>query len=94
MKKQNKVAVARWVSGGKEHLVVLRPYENGLILHTTYYAGEVVDIMEALRQSLERGRGAAASPHGPLRRAPKPAPALAAGRKTRTPAAPRKRKAS
>ncbi|HEX2120143.1 MAG TPA: Ku protein, partial [Thermoanaerobaculia bacterium] len=43
MKKQGKVAVARWVTGGREHLVILRPYENGLILHTMYYADEVRD---------------------------------------------------
>ena len=43
MKKQNKVAVARWVSGNREHLVVLRPYEDGLVLHTMYYADEVRD---------------------------------------------------
>src|SRR5207248_6429192 len=43
MKKQNKVGVANWVSGGKQHLVVLRPFEEGLILHTMYYADEVRD---------------------------------------------------
>src|SRR6266550_6306095 len=43
MKDQNKVGVARWVAAGKEHLVVLRPYEDGLILHTMYYADEVRD---------------------------------------------------
>ena len=43
MRDENKVAVARWVAAGKEHLVVLRPYENGLILHTMYYADEVRD---------------------------------------------------
>lgn len=43
MRKQGKVAVARWVSGNREHLVVLRPYEDGLILHTMYYADEVRD---------------------------------------------------
>src|SRR5437868_173033 len=43
MKKQHKVAVARWVASGKEHLVVLHPFENGLILHTMYYADEVRD---------------------------------------------------
>jgi len=41
MKKQNKVALARWVSGSREHLVVLRPFEDGLILHTMFYADEV-----------------------------------------------------
>jgi DNA end-binding protein Ku len=43
MKDQNKVGVARWVSANREHLVVLRPYESGLILHTMYYADEVRD---------------------------------------------------
>src|SRR5258708_30840909 len=43
MKKQDKVAVARWIGAGKEHLVVLRPYEKGLILHTMYYADEARD---------------------------------------------------
>lgn len=43
MRRQNKVAVARWVSGHREHLVVLRPFEEGLILHTMYYADEVRD---------------------------------------------------
>lgn len=43
MKKQQKVALARWVSGGREHLVILRPFENGIILHTMYYADEVRD---------------------------------------------------
>jgi DNA end-binding protein Ku len=43
MKKQDKVAVARWVAAGKEHLVVMRPYEKGLVLHTMYYADEVRD---------------------------------------------------
>src|SRR5437016_10275669 len=43
MKKESKVAVARWVAAGKEHLVVIRPFENGLILHTMFYADEVRD---------------------------------------------------
>ena len=43
MKKENKVTVARWVASGKEHVVVLRPFEKGLILHTMYYADEVRD---------------------------------------------------
>jgi DNA end-binding protein Ku len=43
MKKQDKVAVARWVAAGREYLVVLRPYEKGLVLHTMFYAAEVRD---------------------------------------------------
>lgn len=46
MKKQNKVAVARWVSGAREHLVVLRPFEGGLVLHTMFYADEVRDFSQ------------------------------------------------
>ncbi|HVR38554.1 MAG TPA: Ku protein [Thermoanaerobaculia bacterium] len=43
MKKENKVALARWVAANREHLVVLRPFEDGLVLHTMYYADEVRD---------------------------------------------------
>jgi DNA end-binding protein Ku len=43
MKKQDKVAVAHWVAAGREHLVVLRPYDKGLVLHTMFYADEVRD---------------------------------------------------
>jgi DNA end-binding protein Ku len=43
MKKQNKVALARWVTNNRENIVILRPYENGIILHTMYYADEVRD---------------------------------------------------
>ena len=43
LKKQGKVALGRWVSANREHLVVLRPYEEGLILHTMFYADEVRD---------------------------------------------------
>jgi DNA end-binding protein Ku len=43
MKKEGKVALARWVASGREHLVVIRPYEEGIILHTMYYADEVRD---------------------------------------------------
>jgi DNA end-binding protein Ku len=153
MRKQNKVAVARWVSGNREHLVVLRPHEDGLILHTMYYAdevrdfgaveredselrdkevalaemlideltvdtfdplaykdeyrerlmdriraksegeaivvqtpneekaAEVVDIMEALRRSLEASPSAAARKRAPARRAPERPAAKAAGKK-------------
>lgn len=51
MKKQNKVALASWVSARKEHLVVLRPFNDGLILHTMYYADEVRDFGEIETES-------------------------------------------
>lgn len=53
MKKKGKVAVARWVSGNREHLVVLRPYDDGLILHTMYYADEVRDFTAIDRDETE-----------------------------------------
>ena len=43
LKKEHKVALARWVSNNREHLVIVRPYVNGLVLHTMYYADEVRD---------------------------------------------------
>lgn len=43
MKKEEKVGVARWVASGREHIVVIRPFETGLILHTMFYADEVRD---------------------------------------------------
>jgi DNA end-binding protein Ku len=43
LKKQGKVALARWVSSNRENLVIIRPFDEGLILHTMYYADEVRD---------------------------------------------------
>ncbi len=94
MKRQGKIALASWVYGGREHLVILRSYENGLILHTMYYAdevrdfgverikakshgksiiseepekekggGEVIDIMDALQRSLQRGAATRSTAH-------------------------------
>lgn len=160
MKKQDKVAVARWIASGKQQMVVLRPYEKGLILHTMYYAdevrdfgaidleespvrdkevqlaemlineltekkfdplefkdeyrhrlldrirakskgktiepeekeeekgGEVIDIMEALRRSLDKGRGTAARPRRATRKTP------AKSSKSRSTASHKKRKVS
>jgi len=43
LKKEHKVALARWVANNREHLVIIRPYASGLVLHTMYYADEVRD---------------------------------------------------
>src|SRR6185436_6678410 len=43
MREQDRAAVAQYVHHGKEHLVLIRPYEQGLALHTLYYADEVRD---------------------------------------------------
>ena len=53
MKKQNKVALARWVTGNREHLVVLRPFEDGLVLHTMFYADEVRDFTAVEKEDAE-----------------------------------------
>jgi DNA end-binding protein Ku len=37
----HKVAVGRWAARGKEQLVLVRPYKNGLLLHQMFYANEV-----------------------------------------------------
>jgi DNA end-binding protein Ku len=39
----SRAAIAQLVSRGKEQLVLIRPYENGLIMHGLYYANEVRD---------------------------------------------------
>ncbi|HEY3495886.1 MAG TPA: Ku protein [Polyangiaceae bacterium] len=35
------VAVGRWAARGKEQLVIVRPHQDGLILHQLFYANEV-----------------------------------------------------
>jgi DNA end-binding protein Ku len=41
MAKTNRVAVAKFVMRGKESLVLIRPAQGGLMLHTMYFADEV-----------------------------------------------------
>lgn len=40
---KNKVAVGQWTNRGKEHLVLIRSYKGGLILHVLFYKHEVRD---------------------------------------------------
>ncbi|HVU02627.1 MAG TPA: Ku protein [Polyangiaceae bacterium] len=47
MEDKDKVAVGRWAARGKEQLVIVRPYKEGLILHQLYYANEVRSFAEA-----------------------------------------------
>jgi DNA end-binding protein Ku len=44
--KSNRAAIAQLVSRGKEQLVLIRPYENGLIMHSLYYENEVRNFAE------------------------------------------------
>lgn len=43
MTETSKVAVGQWTNRGKEHLILIRPYKGGLILHTLFYKNEVRD---------------------------------------------------
>jgi DNA end-binding protein Ku len=61
--KSERGAIAQLVSRGKEQLMLIRPYENGLIMHSLYYANEVrnfADIpkpenMKLSREEIELG---------------------------------------
>ena len=46
MKKSGRVALAKYVMRGKENLVLIRPVDDGLMLHTMYFADEVRDFGE------------------------------------------------
>jgi DNA end-binding protein Ku len=53
MAKADRVALATFVMRGKESLVLIRPADKGLMLHTMYFADEVRDFGE-----VEKGEGA------------------------------------
>jgi DNA end-binding protein Ku len=46
MAKTERVALAKYVMRGKESLVLIRPSQHGLMLHTMYFADEVRDFGE------------------------------------------------
>jgi DNA end-binding protein Ku len=46
MTKTNRVALAKFVMRGKESLVLIRPAQDGLTLHTMYFADEIRDFGE------------------------------------------------
>lgn len=46
MAKTERVALAKFVMRGKESLVLIRPAQNGLMLHTMYFADEIRDFGE------------------------------------------------
>lgn len=46
MANANRVGVAKFTMRGKERLVLIRPFEKGLMLHTMYYADEVRSFIE------------------------------------------------
>jgi DNA end-binding protein Ku len=46
MARANRVAIAKFVMRGKEHLVLIRPAQDGLMLHQMYYANEIRNFAE------------------------------------------------
>lgn len=46
LRKQDKVAVGRWTTRGKEQLVIIRPYGKGFVLHQMFYSNEIRSFAE------------------------------------------------
>lgn len=46
MTKTERAAVAKWISKGKQHLVLIRPMEGGLVMQELRYAEEIRDFSE------------------------------------------------
>jgi DNA end-binding protein Ku len=57
MVKSGRVALAKFVMRGKENLVLIRASQNGLMLHTMYFADEIRDFSE-----INKGADAAVKP--------------------------------
>jgi DNA end-binding protein Ku len=58
MKETSRVALAKFVMRGKESLVLIRPSQNGLMLHSMYFADEVRDFSE-----IDKGTDATIKPN-------------------------------
>jgi DNA end-binding protein Ku len=56
MTQSKRVALAHFTMRNKEHLVIIRPYEGGLMLHTMYYQDEIV-----AEADVDRGQNAKTS---------------------------------
>jgi DNA end-binding protein Ku len=56
MMQSQRVALAHFTMRNKEHLVIIRPYEGGLMLHTMYYQDEIV-----AEADVDRGQNAKTS---------------------------------
>jgi DNA end-binding protein Ku len=57
MDQASRVALATYTMRGKEHLVLIRPYAKGLMLHTMYYSDEVRSV-----EDVDRGLNTDAKP--------------------------------
>jgi DNA end-binding protein Ku len=57
MAQSARVALATYTMRGKEHLVLIRPYSRGLMMHTMYYADEIRSV-----EDVDRGLNAETKP--------------------------------
>jgi DNA end-binding protein Ku len=57
MNRSGRVALAKFVMRGKENLVLIRPSQDGLMLHTMYFADEIRDFGE-----VDKGKDAKVKP--------------------------------
>src|ERR1700733_1586838 len=46
LRKAGQCAIGRWISRGKEHIVVIRPIEEGLAMHQLHFNAEVRDLKD------------------------------------------------
>ena len=46
MQETGRVALGRYIARGKSHLVVIRPYQEGLMMHQVFYSNEVRDFSD------------------------------------------------
>jgi DNA end-binding protein Ku len=46
LQKAGQCAVGRWISRGKEHIVVIRPFDDGLAMHQLHFQAEVRDLKD------------------------------------------------
>ena len=46
LRKAHQCAVGRWISRGKEHIVVIRPIEDGLAMHQLHFKAEVRNLKD------------------------------------------------
>src|SRR6202034_824830 len=46
LRKAGQCAVGRWISRGKEHIVVIRPVKDGLAMHQLHFKAEVREIKD------------------------------------------------
>src|SRR5438046_329339 len=77
MTKMERVALAKYVMRGKESLVLIRPSQHGLMLHTMYFADEVRDFGEVGKgesATLKEGELGLAARLIPTRRRRRPKP--------------------